>query len=141
MPNASHSLDKTDALESLQAFYATIVKGTPRPAFTWTFERDGSIKVVTKDQPEAVVVWQAVNPAARNFRHDVIGSAFASTPLTLSGPNTYVARVPKPAEGWTAFFVELKFPSGGKYPLKFTTAVRVLPDTLPYPAPKLSPPR
>ena len=137
----SHSLDKTDALESLQAFYATVVKGTPRPAFTWTFERDGSIKVVTKDQPEAVVVWQAVNPAARNFRHDVIGSAFASTPLTLSGPNTYVARVPKPAEGWTAFFVELKFPSGGKYPLTFTTAVRVLPDTLPYPAPKLSPPR
>ena len=141
VPNASHSLDKTDALESLQAFYATVVKGTPRPAFTWTFERDGSIKVVTKDQPEAVVVWQAVNPAARNFRHDVIGSAFASTPLTLSGPNTYVARVPNAAEGWTAFFVELKFPSGGKYPLKFTTAVRVLPDTLPYPAPKLSPPR
>ena len=51
VPNASHSLDKTDALESLQAFYATIVKGTPRPAFTWTFERDGSIKVVAKDRP------------------------------------------------------------------------------------------
>ena len=48
VPNASHSLDKTDALESLQAFYATVVKGTPRPAFTWTFERDGSIKVVTE---------------------------------------------------------------------------------------------
>ena len=141
VPNTSHSLDKTDALESLQAFYATVVKGTPRPAFTWTFERDGSIKVVTKDRPEEVLVWQAVNPAARNFRHDVIGSAFSSTPLTLSGPNTYVARVPKPAQGYTAFFVELKFPSGGKYPLKFTTAVRVLPDTLPYPAPKLSPPR
>lgn len=141
VPNASHSLDKTDALESLQAFYATIVKGTARPAFTWTFEGDGSIKVVTKDRPDEVLVWQAVNPAARNFRHDVIGSAFSSTPLTLSGPNTYVARVPKPAQGYTAFFVELKFPSGGKYPLKFTTAVRVLPDTLPYPAPKLSPPR
>ncbi len=28
VPNASHSLDKTDALESLQAFYSTIVKGT-----------------------------------------------------------------------------------------------------------------
>jgi PhoPQ-activated pathogenicity-related protein len=141
VPNTSHSLDKTDALESLQAFYATIVKDTPRPSFTWTFEYDGSIKVVTKDRPEEVVVWQAVNPAARNFRHDVIGSAFSSTPLTLTGPNTYVARVTKPAQGFTAFFVELKFPSGGKYPLKFTTAVRVLPDTLPYPAPKLSPPR
>jgi PhoPQ-activated pathogenicity-related protein len=141
VPNASHSLEKTDALESLQAFYSTIVKGTPRPAFSWTFARDGSIKVVAKDRPEEVLVWQAVNPAARNFRHDVIGSAYTSTPLTPSGPNTYVARVPTPAAGWTAFFVELKFPSGGKYPLKFTTGVRVLPDALPYPAPKLSPPR
>ena len=41
-----------------------------------------------------------------------------------------------PAKGWTAFFVELTFPSGGKYPFKVTTAVRVLPDTLPYAAPK-----
>jgi PhoPQ-activated pathogenicity-related protein len=82
-----------------------------------------------------VVVWQAVNPQARNFRHDVIGSAYQSTPLTLFGPNTYIARVTPPATGWTAFFVELKFPSGGKYPLKVTSGVRVLPDTLPFPAP------
>jgi PhoPQ-activated pathogenicity-related protein len=46
--------------------------------------------------------------------------------------------VPKPAKGWTAFFVELTFASGGRYPLKFTTAVRVLPDTLPYDAPRRS---
>ena len=32
--------------------------------------------------------------------------------------------------------VELTFPSGGKYPFKFTTAVRVTPDTLPYALPK-----
>ena len=41
-----------------------------------------------------------------------------------------------PAKGWTAFFVELTFPTGGKYPFKETTAIRVLPDTLPYAAPK-----
>jgi hypothetical protein len=34
--------------------------------------------------------------------------------------------------------VEMTYPSGGKYPFKFTTAVRVAPDTLPYPAPKPS---
>lgn len=135
VPNTSHSLDKSDALESLQSFYASIVKGTPRPRFTWTFERDGSIKVVTKDLPESVQLWQAANPTARNFRHDAIGPAYRSTPLTSSGPNTYVARVPAPPAGWTAFFVELTFASGGRYPLKATTAVRVLPDTLPFAAP------
>ena len=35
----------------LQAFYASIVKGTPRPEFTWTFEKDGAIKVVAKQRP------------------------------------------------------------------------------------------
>jgi PhoPQ-activated pathogenicity-related protein len=46
-----------------------------------------------------------------------------------------VARVEKPAKGWTAYFVELAFATGGRYPLKMTTAVRVEPDTVPYAAP------
>ena len=51
---------------------------------------------------------------------------------------SYVANVAKPAKGWTAYFVELTFPSGSKYPFKFTTPVRVVPDVLPYAAPKPS---
>lgn len=139
VPNASHSLDKTDALENLQAFYASIVTNTPRPQISWTFDADGSIKVIAKDRPDAVVLWQATNPAGRNFRQDVIGNAYQSTPLTPTGPNTWVARVASPEKGWTAFFVELTFPTGGKYPFKETTAIRVLPDTLPYAAPKPAP--
>ena len=133
--NTGHAIDKSDALETLQAFYTSIVKGTPRPEFTWTFEKDGAIKVVAKQLPESVMLWKATNPDARNFRHDVIGPAYTSTALTPSGPNTWIGRVPKPEKGWTAYFVELTFPSGGKYPLKLSTAVRVTPDTLPYPAP------
>jgi len=37
-----------------------------------------------------------------------------------------------PASGYTAFFVEMVFPSGGKYPFKFTTEVSVVPDVLPF---------
>jgi PhoPQ-activated pathogenicity-related protein len=136
VPNASHALDKTDALESVEAFYASIVTGTPRPDINWTFERDGSIKAIAKDRPAEVLMWQASNPDARNFRQDVIGNAYQSTRLTPSGPNTWVARVPAPKKGWTAFFIEMTFPTGGKYPLKVTSGIRVLPDTLPYAAPK-----
>jgi PhoPQ-activated pathogenicity-related protein len=138
VPNTDHSLNKSDAIETLSAFYASIVKGTPRPAFSWTFDKDGSIKVVSQVRPDTVLQWAATNPDGRNFRLDAIGPAYTSTALTPSGPNTWVARVPKPAKGWTAFFVELTFASGGRYPLKFTTAVRVLPDTLPYDAPRRS---
>jgi PhoPQ-activated pathogenicity-related protein len=135
VPNTSHSLDKSDALETLQAFYAAIVTNAPRPEFRWTFENDGAIKVVARQRPESVQLWQATNPTARNFRLDVVGAAYRSTPLTPEGPNTWIARVPAPSAGWTAYFVEMTFPTGGKYPLKLTTGVRVTPDTLPFAAP------
>ncbi len=80
-------------------------------------------------------VWEAVNPTARNFRLDVVGPAYKSRVLTPVGPNTWVAPLRAPPHGWSAAFVELTFPTTGRYPLKVTTAVRVLPDTLPYPAP------
>ena len=135
VPNANHSLQNTDALESVQAFYAAIVRNTRRPEIKWTFERGGAIKVVANERPDEVKLWQAVNPEARNFRLDVIGPAYQATVLQPSGPNTWIARVRPPPKGWTAYFIELTFPSGGKYPLKFTTAVRVLPETLPFPPP------
>jgi PhoPQ-activated pathogenicity-related protein len=134
VPNTSHALDKSDAIETVQSFYAAVVANKPRPDFSWTFEKDGAIKVVAKDRPQTVTLWQATNPDARNFRHDVIGSAYQPTVLTPSGPNTWIARV-APAKGWTACFVELTFATGTKYPLKLTTAVRVTPDTLPFAAP------
>jgi PhoPQ-activated pathogenicity-related protein len=138
VPNAAHALEKSDALETLHSFYAAVVSGRPRPEVRWTFEKDGSIKVTTKELLREVRLWQATNPAARNFRLDVLGAAYRDTPLTPAGPNTWVARVPPPAKGWTAFFVEMTFPGGGKYPLKITSGVRVVPDTLPYDAPKPS---
>ena len=64
----------------------TIVKDKPRPQIKWTFEKDGSIKVVAKDRPDAVLMWQATNPDARNFRQDAIGNAYSSTPLTPDRP-------------------------------------------------------
>jgi PhoPQ-activated pathogenicity-related protein len=133
-PNASHSLEKTDAQDNLQAFYGMIVKDMPRPQVKWTFERDGSIKVVAKDRPDSVVMWQATNPDARSFRQDKIGNAYTSSPLTPTGPNTWLAKVNAPPKGWTAFFIELTFAGDGKHPFVETTGIRVLPDTLPYPA-------
>jgi len=37
-----------------------------------------------------------------------------------------------PKKGWTAFFVELIYDSGGKIPYKFTTQVHVVPERLPF---------
>lgn len=134
VPNTDHSLRNSDARESLAAFYGAVLTGTPRPKFSWKLEKDGSIHVKSVDKPTEVKLWAATNPEHRDFRLEKIGKAYQSTTLTETN-GVYIGAVPKPEKGWTAYFVELTFPSGGKYPFKFTTAVRVSPDVLPFPAP------
>jgi PhoPQ-activated pathogenicity-related protein len=129
--NADHSLRDSDAQESIIAFYQTMLAGSPRPRYSWTFESDGSIRVQTADAPRTVQLWQATNPSARDFRVKTIGRAYKSRTLTGEA-GVYVAKIEPPERGWTAFFVELTFDVNQSFPLKLTTAVRVLPDTLPY---------
>jgi PhoPQ-activated pathogenicity-related protein len=134
--NTDHSLKGAEAYQSLEAFYQSVVEGGRRPNLGWTFEPDGSIRVTTDTTPLTVTLWQAVNPNHRDFRLEVIGAAYHASPLASESHGVYLARIPKPAKGWTAFFIEFTFPGPGKYPLKFTTAVRVLPDTEPFPLPE-----
>lgn len=133
VPNTDHSLSKSDASESLEAFYDAVLNGRPRPNVAWKFEKDGAIQVKTDAKPDSVKLWQATNPEARDFRLEKIGPAWKESPLAESAKGTFVGRVSKPAKGWTAYFVELTFPSGGRYPFKFTSGVKVSSDTLPYP--------
>jgi PhoPQ-activated pathogenicity-related protein len=135
VPNAKHNLEGSDARESLAAFYQSVLDGTPRPKFSWKKESDGSLRVTVKDKPAQVNLWQATNPNARDFRVDTIGKAYTSTSLAAQSDGTYVTNVSKPANGFTAFFVELVYPTGKKYPFKFTTEVSVVPDILPFKMP------
>jgi PhoPQ-activated pathogenicity-related protein len=131
VPNADHSLRDTDALESITAFYQTVLTNTPRPKYSWTFESDGSIRVATKDVPKEVKVWHATNPHARDFRVKTIGKTYQSQVLN-GAEGVYIGRIDLPQKGWTAFFVELTYDVGQSFPLKLTSAVRILPDILPY---------
>jgi len=131
VPNTDHGLN-SEAMMNLVADYDACLNDTPRPQFSWTKEPDGSLCVQTVTVPTTVRLWRATNPTARNFRLDTIGAAWTSSILTDQGGGLYIGAVPPPAQGWTAFFVELEYPSGGAYPFKFTTEVSVVPDTLPY---------
>jgi PhoPQ-activated pathogenicity-related protein len=133
VPNADHGLKGTDAYQSLTTFYTAILRHFHLPEFSWTVEKDGSIRVTTKDTPNYAMLWQATNPNARDFRLETLGPKWQSTMLAPQSKGLYVAQVPKPAKGWTAFFVEFGFPSSPETPdFKFTTQVKVVPDVLPY---------
>jgi PhoPQ-activated pathogenicity-related protein len=132
VPNTDHGLGGSDAIESLMAFYVAILKGAPLPEFSWRVRKDGAIGVRTKTEPKAVKLWQATNENARDFRLETIGKVWKSTDISERGPGRYLAEVPAPEKGWTAFFVELTFDSGIGIPYKFTTEIHVVPDALPF---------
>ena len=96
--------------------------------------------MTTATKPAEVKLWQATNSDARDFRLAKIGPAYKSTVLDEQKDGIYIGKPVKPEKGWTAYFIELTFPNGGKYPFKFSTAVRVNPDTLPFESPQLTPP-
>lgn len=132
IPNSKHSTAGTDINDSITAFYDAVLNHQPIPSYSWTVRGDGAIVVRSATRPSAVKLWQGNDPKARDFRVDTIGKAFTSSDLTQQADGTWVGKVAKPAAGWTAYFVELTYPSASPYPFKFTTEVSVIPDTLPF---------
>jgi PhoPQ-activated pathogenicity-related protein len=128
VPNADHSLKGSDAYQTLHACYRAVIQNQALPQFSWALEKDGSIRAMAKDKPAEVKLWQATNPDARDFRLDTFGPKWQSSVLNDQGGGVYVAKVPEPSKGWTAFMVELTFATANPEPFKFTTSVRVLPD-------------
>jgi len=132
IPNSKHSTAGTDINESMTAFYAAVLNKTAIPSYSWSVRPDGAIVVRSPTTPSEVRLWRGSNPKARDFRVDTIGKAFTSEVLKRQPDGTWIGKVEKPPTGWTAYFVELTYPSSTAYPFKFTTEVSVIPDTLPY---------
>jgi PhoPQ-activated pathogenicity-related protein len=141
VPNADHSLRGSDALETLAACYDAILTGAKLPQFSWKMDETNAIRLTTRDAPLAVKLWQATNPNARDFRLETIGPAWKSSPLTAELEGVYLGKVPQPDKGWTAFLVEMTYPSSGPVPFKFTTGVQVVPDKRPFKLEAVKPPR
>jgi PhoPQ-activated pathogenicity-related protein len=88
--------------------------------------------VKTETKPTELKLWLAAYPKERDFRLETIGAAYTSSVLEDDGDGVYIGKVPQPDQGWIAYFVELTYLSGGSFPFKFTTGVRVTPDVLPF---------
>ena len=138
VPNGDHSLDNTNAIDTLAAFHYAIVHDVRRPEFSWDFPSVNEIRVQPVTKPTKVLLWQATNPKDRDFRVDTIGRAYKEQELDRVSGDTFVAKVEEPTAGWTAFFVQLEFDVGAPKPIRFSTPVRVIPELLPF-ADKMAP--
>ncbi len=137
VPNTDHTLGLSegnpDLLVNIVKFISAFVpgSGTTLPKFDWTFQPDGSIRVVMDEQPEAVNVWQAHVETHRDFRLENVGAIWSSSTLTdPDGDGVYVASVPAPSTGWTGFYVSVK-----SHGIETCSGLRVLPDTYPNASP------
>lgn len=132
VPNAGHDVAKgTDAMPSIVAFYQAILEEEARPELHWTVEADGALRVTSNVAPKTVRLWAGTNPKYNDFRIDSAGPIYKSTLLEPIAENTWLARVPKPDSGFTAYFVEAEWERGGRAPFKFTTEVLVNPEIFP----------
>lgn len=135
LANTGHGLDydagqNSKTVRALTTFYDAVVNNKPLPKFTWQVLDNGSLRVQTTTQPTEVVLWQGTNPAARDFRNATTTVTWTSSTVTSAGSGIYVATIPAPPTGATAFFMELVFPStlnigGIPIPFRFTTEVVV----------------
>jgi PhoPQ-activated pathogenicity-related protein len=132
IPNTGHPLNATDTANSTASFYNAVINNLQLPQFTWTVQQDGSIRVKAITPPTNVVMWQATTPTYRDFRHGYNSNAsipvYNSSTLTDQGNQVYIASVPTPATGATAFFVQLTFPNASipSDPYVFTTEIKVV---------------
>lgn len=140
VPNTDHSLKGAtrSAAETGKAFVDSIISGVPGPQYSWQLQSDGGIRVESANKPYSAKLWQAFNPDARDFRLETIGHAFESTDLADRGGFTYLANVPRPKRGFTAYFVELTYATQHGDVFTVTTNVRVTPDVLPFRPPQIA---
>jgi len=134
IPNADHSLSDTDAPETLAAWHLAIAHGKPLPTFDWDIDwKRGEITVQLEDRPEQILLWQASNENARDFRQETIGNVWSKTDVVVDSTDTVRVRLSKPKKGWKAFLLELTYRIDGvDVPLKLTTGVAVVPDIKPF---------
>lgn len=132
MANTDHSMEPSGAFDALltsaMAWATNVKNGAANPSYSWSVQPDRSIVLTAASTPQSVVLWQATNPNARDFRYEAVGPIWTSSPLANQGNNTYVGYCPPPAQGWTAYFVEANFGSDHIY----TSEIVVNPDVEPF---------
>lgn len=131
VPNTDHSLRNSDAPDSITVFYNAVIKNEPRPKYSWKVKKDLTIELQSETKPTSVKLWQATNPDARDFRIETLGPKYTSTEVQPGKNGKYTAKPAAPAKGYTAYFLEMTYPSSGAKPFKFSTGVVVTPDTYP----------
>jgi len=151
LPNAEHSLagHQLDILLNVQQFFEAFIQERAIPTLEWEFSNNGSvISVILSQKPKTVEIWEAYNPKARDFRLITCDSEKCINPILWiprqlnvtalsNGSYQAIGIMDVPDVGWRGGMVQASFEltriTGRIDPFKITSAVSIVPETLPYP--------
>lgn len=127
-PNTGHGLGP-GIYPTVIAFFDASMRGQTLPAVTWKKTAPGEMTVTWdaagQNKLASATLWQAT-AASRDFRK----ARWTSTQLT--GEGTAKVKVQVPANGWTAFYVSIRFPYSRGLPFALSTEMSVIPETFPH---------
>jgi PhoPQ-activated pathogenicity-related protein len=82
--------------------------------------------------PDELLLWNAQNPEARDFRLYVIDRVWVAREVNIPDNGVVNIEITSPEGGFSAWFVEATYSSGRDLPFKSTTGVVVAPDRYPF---------
>ena len=144
-PNTGHSqgkgLDRLTRLAQVANWLDQILAGETPPSLTSQRNAD-VLEVTTSETPREVVLWQAHNPEARDFRLATFGANWTPSVLEPDEDGVYRVRLATPRVGYRGWFVEARF--GGWLGMQqqiYTSGVHVRPHAMPYSPRRCTSPR
>lgn len=156
IPNVGHGLGGEEAFDVtdpdsplfiLSSWVLGVLQDVQRPKINWAYPNDNTIVVNLEDpsgESPQVFLWSINNPTFRDFRKpitDGLGRIWTSQVLTRQPDGTYTGTVSTPAQGWSAYYVQVRFDSDAETEVVipglpqpefvFSTPIRIVPDTYP----------
>lgn len=122
-PNTGHGLGRA-AVETIAAFYQTVLHGERRPRFHWnlrTKNEKATLSVVAQEPPIKVELWKS-SATTRDFRE----ARWTPSPMTEAGKGEFVETLPVPEKGYVALFGRLTYRSSLGHEYTLATNVEVL---------------
>ncbi len=134
IPNSGHGVLNMNTFSSLLAFYNRILNDLPVPDLGWEVVDGGfEISFEPGQAPDAITLWRADNPNARDFRLPVIGQTWTSVDIALPDNGTLFIPISAPDDGFSAWLVEAIYGEDDAYPFVVTSGVVIQPDVYPFP--------
>jgi PhoPQ-activated pathogenicity-related protein len=125
MANTGHGIN-IDGVSTMTQFYYDLLQGRPFTGIEWNIKQPGHLEVTWEKAGGEAFLWQAFSPN-RDFRNATWNST------RLEGGNKASVNIEAPEAGWTACYVEVKWPGDFGFQFGNCTQMTVLPDTFPFP--------